>query len=131
MDIRFQLIWLNTKNGDCWWYAKCKFYFVRIYNLVSKWLYGYSQPLAMKESSCCLAAFGVVSVQDFGHSSRCVVVQPLSCIQLFVTPWTAAHQASLSFAISQSLLKLMSIESVMLNRCVVVPHWFSLFFIEG
>ena len=36
-----------------------------------------------------------------------------SCVQLFVTPWTAAHQASLSITNSQSLLKLMSIESVM------------------
>ena len=42
-----------------------------------------------------------------------VVVQPLSHDQLFVTSWTAAHQASLSFNISQSLLKLMSIELVM------------------
>ena len=40
-------------------------------------------------------------------------VQLLSRIQLFVTPWTAAHQASLSITNSQSLLKLMSIESVM------------------
>ena len=37
----------------------------------------------------------------------------LSCVQLFVTPWTAARQASLSITNSQSLLKLMSIESVM------------------
>ena len=36
-----------------------------------------------------------------------------SCVQFFVTPWTAACQASLSFTVSQSLLKLMSIESVM------------------
>ena len=41
------------------------------------------------------------------------VVQSLSHVQLFVTPWTAAHQASLSFTISQSLLKLTSIELVM------------------
>ena len=41
-----------------------------------------------------------------------VVVQSLSHVQLFATPWTAAHQASLSFTISQSLLKLMSIEFV-------------------
>ena len=40
-------------------------------------------------------------------------VQSLSCIQLFVTPWTAACQASLSITNSQSLLKLMSIELVM------------------
>ena len=40
-------------------------------------------------------------------------VQLLSRVQLFVTPWIAAHQASLSITNSQSLLKLMSIESVM------------------
>ena len=40
-------------------------------------------------------------------------VQSLSCVPLFVTPWTAAHQASPSTTNSQSLLKLMSIESVM------------------
>ena len=42
-----------------------------------------------------------------------VVVQSLSHVQLFVTLWTAAHQASLSFTISWSLFKLMSIESMM------------------
>ena len=42
-----------------------------------------------------------------------IVAQSLNCVQLFVTPWTTAHRASLSFTISQSLLKLMSIESVM------------------
>ena len=42
-----------------------------------------------------------------------VIAQSLSCVRPFVTPWTAARQASLSFTISQSLLKLMSIESVM------------------
>ena len=40
------------------------------------------------------------------------VVQSLRRIQHFATPWTAARQPSLSFTISQSLLKLMSIESV-------------------
>ena len=42
-----------------------------------------------------------------------VVVWSLGCLWLFATPWTAAHQASLSCTISQSLLKLMSIESMM------------------
>ena len=42
-----------------------------------------------------------------------VVVQSLIHVQLFVTPWTALCQASLSITISWSLLKLMSIESVM------------------
>ena len=40
-------------------------------------------------------------------------VQSFSCLRLFVTPWTAARQASLSITNSQSLFKLMSIESVM------------------
>jgi len=40
-------------------------------------------------------------------------VQSLSCVQLFATPWTAAHQASLSIINSQSFLKLVSITLVM------------------
>ena len=44
---------------------------------------------------------------------RDIVVQLLSHVQLFVTPWTAAHQASLSFTLYQSLRKLLSIKSVM------------------
>ena len=40
-------------------------------------------------------------------------VQSLSHVRLFVTPWTAARQASLSLTNSQGLFKLMSIESVM------------------
>ena len=47
-------------------------------------------------------------------------VQPLSQVQLFVTPWTAAHQASLSFTISWSLLKLTSIESVMPSNHLIL-----------
>ena len=42
-----------------------------------------------------------------------IVVKLLTCVWIFVTPWTVARQASLSFTISQSLFKLMSIESVM------------------
>ena len=46
----------------------------------------------------------------------------LSCVQLFVTPWTTACQASLSFTISQSVLKLMSIESVMPSSHLMLCH---------
>ena len=49
-------------------------------------------------------------------------VQLLSCVRLFLTPWTAARQASLSITTSQSLLKLMSIESVMPSNHVVLCH---------
>ena len=50
------------------------------------------------------------------------VVQSLSCFWLFVTPWTAAHQASLSSTISLSLLKFMSIESVMPSNHLILCH---------
>ena len=49
-------------------------------------------------------------------------VQSLSCVQLFATPWTAARQASLSITNSWSLLKLMSIESVMPSNHPVLCH---------
>ena len=45
-----------------------------------------------------------------------------SCVSSSVTPWTAACQASLSFTISQSLLKLMSIESVMPSKPLALCH---------
>ena len=47
-------------------------------------------------------------------------LQSLSHVWLFVTPWTAAHQASLSITNSQSLLKLMSIESVMPSNHLIL-----------
>ena len=48
------------------------------------------------------------------------VVQLLSFIRLFATPWTAEHQAPLSSIISQSLLKFISIESVMLSNYLIL-----------
>ena len=47
-------------------------------------------------------------------------VQSLSHVRLFATPWTAAHQASLSITNSQSLLKLMSNESVMPSNHLIL-----------
>ena len=47
-------------------------------------------------------------------------VQLLSRVQLFLTPWTAARQASLSITNSQSLLKLMSVESVMPSNHLIL-----------
>ena len=49
-------------------------------------------------------------------------VQLLSHVRLFATPWTAAHQASLSITNSQSLLKLMSIKSVMRSNHLILCH---------
>jgi len=48
--------------------------------------------------------------------------QLLSCVLLFVTPWTAARQASLSITNSRSLLKLMSLESVMPSNHLTLCH---------
>ena len=48
-----------------------------------------------------------------------VVFQSLSCVQLFATAWIAAHQASLTSGISQSLLKFMSIEFVRLTKFLI------------
>ena len=68
-----------------------------------------------------------------------VAVHSLSRVPLSVTPWTEAHQASLSFTISQSLLKLMSIESVMpsnhlilfVSSSCLLSFWESVFSIES
>ena len=49
-------------------------------------------------------------------------VQSLSRVQLFASPWTAAHQASLSITYSQSFLKLMYIESVMPSNQLIFCH---------
>ena len=51
-----------------------------------------------------------------------VVVQSHSHVRLFVNPWTAAWQASLSFAITWSLLKLMFIELVMTSNHLILCH---------
>ena len=51
-----------------------------------------------------------------------VVVQSLSYVRLFVNPWTAAHQAFLCFTISLSLLRLMSIESVIPSNHLIFCH---------
>ena len=56
--------------------------------------------------------------QTFQFSS----VQSLSRVQLFATPWTTAHQASLSITSSRSLPKLMSIESVMPSNHLILCH---------
>ena len=70
--------------------------------------------------------------QDFGNTTfihlysentrKVFAVQLLSCVRLFVTPWTAAHQASLSITNSRSLLKLMSIELVMPSNHLILCH---------
>ena len=52
-----------------------------------------------------------------------MVVQSLSCIRLFVTPWTAACQPFLSFTIFWSLLKLMFVKSVIPSNHLILCHF--------
>ena len=57
---------------------------------------------------------------NFSLELNHIVVQSLSRVQLFGTPWTAALQASLSFIISRSLFRLMSIESMMPSNHLIL-----------
>ena len=54
--------------------------------------------------------------------SLSLIVQSLSRVQLFVTPWTAAHHSCLSFTISPSLLKLMSTGLVMPSNHLILCY---------
>ena len=60
------------------------------------------------------------NVSCFIGRKLCVVVQSFSHVWLFATPWTAARQASLSFTISQSLIKAMSIELVIPSNHLIL-----------
>ena len=86
------------------------------------------------ENSWCLVAFKRLLALILSHHFRHthtevpqmqgprVVVQLPSLIQLIATPWTAAHQASLSITSSRSLPKFMSIESVMPSNYLILCH---------
>ena len=77
---------------------------------IKQWISGFSFSFCR-----CCCKFGVSSL-----SRVRVVIQSLSDVQLFATPWTVAHQASLSFSIPQSLLKFMSIEPVMPSNHLIL-----------
>ena len=80
--------------------------------------------------STSLPIFDALSLLNISQFSKCVVIfaviQSLSCVWLFVTPWTVARQTSLSFTISQRLLKLMSIGSVIQSNHLILCHPFPL-----
>ena len=70
----------------------------------------------------CGIFFFLMTVRYLTIMSCFAVVQSLSCVWLFATSWTAAHQAFLSFTISRSLLKVMSIEPVMPSNHLILHH---------
>ena len=63
-----------------------------------------------------------INLTNVVNASAINSVQLLSCVRIFATPWTAAHQASLSITNSRSLLKFMSIELVMPSIHLVLCH---------
>ena len=63
-----------------------------------------------------------VRIRKGSNSDYSQFVKSLSRVQHFATPWTAEWQASLSFTISQSLLQVMSIESVMPSNHLILCH---------
>ena len=69
-----------------------------------------------------ITTFLSIPVLFFAYTNEIVAVQSLNCVWLFGTPRTAACQASLSFSISQGLLKLTSVESVMPCNRLVFCH---------
>ena len=78
------------------------------------WLFTFAfQSPMMRRTSFFFLVFVLESLVGIHQFSS---VQSLSCFRLFVTPWIAAHQASLSITNSQSSLRLTSIESVGLHR---------------
>ena len=80
----------------------------------------------MKDREAWHAAIHGVAESDYNLATKqqqlCSSVQSLSRVQLFATSWTAALQASLSITNSRSLLKLMSIESVMPSNHLILCH---------
>ena len=70
-----------------------------------------------------LFLFFILGVLKYSnHTLFVVVFQSLTHVQFFVTPWTATCQASLSFTVSWSLLKLMSFEMAMPSNHLILCH---------
>ena len=79
-----------------------------------------SKSILFASNSIILFCHTFRSLIHLGLSLCMVLVQSLSRVSFFVTPWTTACQASLSIPNSQSLLKLMSIESVMPSNHLIL-----------
>ena len=75
-----------------------------------------------------VSLFQYCTNQMYAYSN--ILVQPLSCVHLFTTPGTVACQASLSFNISLSLLKLMSFKSVMPSNHLVLRIYILIYILE-
>ena len=105
---------VENKKGNCRVIGTGTLSFNRYYQIALQWLYQILGSQTVYDTTSC-------SIHSFSSAQ----FSSLSHVWLFVTPWTAACQASLSITNSQSLLKLMSIELVMpsnhLNLCRPLP----------
>ena len=86
-----------------------------LFNMLSRFVLAF-----LPRSKCLLISW--LQSQFFCKISYLFIVQPFSHTCPFAIPWTTAHQASLSFTISQSSLKLMSIKSVMPWNHLILCH---------
>ena len=82
--------------------------------------HGWDLPWWLLAVSCIAEFFTTVQPRKPFSLLQFSSVQLFNCVQLFATPWTAAHQASLSITNSWSLLKLMSIESVIPSNHLIL-----------
>ena len=95
------------------------------------WICNLSMIYVVRESPASkFSIFSITSLDTYhttklltpGYQRKISSVPSLKCVQLFVTPWSAAHQACLSITNSQSLLKLMSIGLVMPSNHLIFCH---------
>jgi len=105
-----------------WWVRKCIHLCtqcpVTMSPEISLWLLSSQSPSPVTTTISIFHHRLILWFLNFQFSS----VQSLSCVLLFVTPWTAARQASLSITNSRSSLKLMSIKSVMPSSHLILCH---------
>ena len=74
----------------------------------------------MLNTVICNIQWDLAAYPVYYNSLQPFVIESSSCVRLFTTPQTLAHQTSLSFTISRRLLKLMSIESVMPSNHLIL-----------
>ena len=100
------MIWLIYQKRS--WFEKALGVNCKLFNRIIKYS---TFNMLLEEWSWLIIYFNDLFINKKDLFASVVVVQLLTHVRLFVTPWTATHQASLSFTVSLSLLKLMSIVS--------------------
>ena len=109
------MIWLIYQKRS--WFEKALGVNCKLFNRIIKYS---TFNMLLEEWSWLIIYFNDLFINKKDLFASVVVVQLLTHVRLFVTPWTATHQASLSFTVSLSLLKLMSIESVMPSNYLIL-----------